>query len=225
MKPVLRRIWLGGLLLAAATSAWAHAGGSTGYASITISRSTVRYSLTLPISTLPSELAEAVRLAQTGSPLNREKLLDVIRTKIVLSAKGTRCEPGPGQVLPLAHDATSFTMLVDFACGSAVRELVVHDDIFDVLGSDHHTLAKVEAPSGTQQFAFAPDTRQAGFVFGDGGDLAHSTGSFFVMGVHHILSGYDHLLFLVGLLLPGGGLLSPWWGFSPRSPARPEGTR
>ncbi|PYO45411.1 MAG: hypothetical protein DMD84_28660 [Candidatus Rokuibacteriota bacterium] len=143
-----------------------------------------------------------------GSQLNREKLLDVIRTKVLLRAKATRCEPGPGQVLPLAHDATSFTMLVDFACGSAVGELVVHDDIFDVLGSDHHTLAKVEAPSGTQQFAFAPDTRQAGFVFGDGGDLTHSTGSFFVMGIHHILSGYDHLLFLVGLLLPGGGLLS-----------------
>jgi hypothetical protein len=208
VRLVLRRVWLGGLLLAASTSVWAHAGGSTGYASITISRSTVRYSLTLPISTLPSELAEAVRLAQTGSPLNREKLLDIIRTKILLRAKATRCEPGPGQVLPLANDATSFTMLVDFACGSAVRELIVHDNIFDVLGPDHHTLAKVEAPSGTQQFAFAPDTRQARFVFGDDGDLALSTGSFFVMGVHHILSGYDHLLFLVGLLLPGGGLLS-----------------
>jgi hypothetical protein len=31
----------------------------------------VRYSL--PISTLPSELAEAVRLTQSGSPLNRER--------------------------------------------------------------------------------------------------------------------------------------------------------
>ena len=208
MRPVLRRVWLGGLLLAAATSVWAHSGGSTGYASITISRSTVRYSLTLPIPTLPPELAEAVRLAQTGSPLNREKLLDVVRTNIVLSAKGTRCEPGPGQVLPPVHDATSVTIVVDFACGSVVRELVVQDNIFDVLGADHHTLAKVEAPSGTQQFAFAPDTRQARFVFGDDGDAAHSTRSFFLMGVQHILSGYDHLLFLVGLLLPGGGVLS-----------------
>src|SRR5207244_8309187 len=116
VSPVLRRVWLGGLLLAVSTSVWAHAGGSTGYASITISRSTVRYSLTLPISTLPSELAEVVRLAQTGSPLNREKLLDVIRTKVLLRAKATRCEPGPCQVLALAHDSTSFTMLADFAC-------------------------------------------------------------------------------------------------------------
>ena len=208
MRRALRRVGLVVTVLLAAASAWAHTGGSTGYATITISRSTVRYSLTLPSPALPSDLAEALRLAQLGSPLNREKLLDVIRTGIVLHANGTRCEPGPGQVLPSAADAPSFTMLVDFACGNAVRELVVQDNVFDALGADHHTLAKVEAPSGTQQFAFAPDTRQARFAVGADGDLARSTGSFFVMGIHHILSGYDHLLFLVGLLLPGGGLLS-----------------
>jgi hypothetical protein len=205
---VLGRVGLGVVLVATAATAWAHSGGSTGYASVTISRSTVRYRLTLPTSALPSDLAEALRLAQTNSPLNREKLLDVLRTQIVLHANGTRCEPGPGQVLASAFDATSFTMLVDFACGSVVRELVVQDNIFDLLGTDHHTLAKLEAPSGTQQFAFAPDTRQARFVVSDGGDTVRSTGSFFVLGIHHILSGYDHLMFLLGLLLPGGGLLS-----------------
>jgi hypothetical protein len=208
VRRVLGRVGLGVVLLATAATAWAHSGGSTGYALITISRSTVRYRWTLPTSALPSNLAEALRLAQTNSPLNRDKLLDVIRTQIVLHANGTRCEPGPGQVLASAFDATSFTMLVDFACGSVVRELVVQDNTFDLLGTDHHTLAKLEAPSGTQQFAFAPDTRQARFVASDGGDSARSTGSFFVLGIHHILSGYDHLIFLLGLLLPGGGVLS-----------------
>ena len=99
-------------------------------------------------------------------------------------------------------------MLVDFACGGLVRELTVQDDVFDVLGLDHHTLAKLEAPNGTQQFAFAPDTRHARFVVGEPAGVARSTGSFFVLGIDHILTGYDHLLFLIGLLLPGGGLLS-----------------
>jgi hypothetical protein len=205
----LGQIGLAALLLAgAAAGAGAHAGGTTGYATITISRSTVRYSVTLPTAALPSDLAETLRLAQGGSGQSREKLLDVLRARIVLHADGTRCEPGPGRVLPLTFDATSFTMLVDFACGSLVRELTVQDDIFDVLGPDHHTLAKLEAPGGIQQFAFAPDTRQARFAVGDSGDVARSTGSFFVLGIHHILSGYDHLLFLLALLLPGGGLLS-----------------
>ncbi|HMH78556.1 MAG TPA: hypothetical protein VK547_18110, partial [Candidatus Udaeobacter sp.] len=170
------RIGLGVLLLVAtAVAAWAHAGGSTGYASITLTRGTVRYSLTLPTSALPSDMAEALRLAQAGSAQNREKLLDVVRARIVLRAGGTRCEPGPGQLQPSAFDAPSFTMSVDYACGSEVRDLTVQDNIFDVLGPDHHTLAKLETPSATQQFAFAPDGRQARFQVGDPGTDAHAT--------------------------------------------------
>jgi hypothetical protein len=209
VRPRLGRVGLGALLLAAgAAAAWAHAGGSTGYASVTVSRSTVRYRVTLPTSALPSDLAEALRLTQDGSRPDREKLLDVLRTRIMLRAGGTRCEPGPGEVLTSAGDAPSFTMQVDFACGAMVRDLAVRDDIFDVLGPDHHTLAKLEAPGGTQQFAFTPDSREARFVVGGQGGSARETGSFFMLGIEHILSGYDHLLFLFGLLLPGGGLLS-----------------
>ena len=43
MKRPLARTGLGALLVAGAVAAaWAHAGGSTGYASITVSRTTVR---------------------------------------------------------------------------------------------------------------------------------------------------------------------------------------
>jgi hypothetical protein len=100
-------------------------------------------------------------------------------------------------------------MLVDFACGRAMRELAVRDDVFDVLGADHHTLAKVEAPGGVQQFAFAPDVRDGRFAIGpDGQRVAPSLGSFVLLGVEHILTGYDHLLFLLALLLGGGSWLA-----------------
>lgn len=42
-----------------------------------------------------------------------------------------------------------------------MRDLVVRDNIFDALGANHHTLAKIKAPGGVQQFAFAPDSREA----------------------------------------------------------------
>ena len=35
-----------------------------------------------------------------------------------------------------------------------------------------------------------------------------SAGSFFVLGIEHILTGYDHLLFLLALILRGGNLWS-----------------
>jgi hypothetical protein len=90
-----------------------------------------------------------------------------------------------------------------------VRELLVQDNVFDVLGTDYHTLARVDAPNGVQQFAFAAEARQARFAVADGpASSSPSTGSFVLLGVEHILTGYDHLLFLLGLLLRGGSWLS-----------------
>jgi hydrogenase/urease accessory protein HupE len=192
------------LLAAASATARAHTGGTTGYASIVISRGTVRYGVTLPAAALPPPLADALRLAQAGSQRNRDTLLDVLRTRIVLHADGTRCEPGPGQVVPSGPDGSSVTLQVDFACGRAMRVLSVEDDIFDVLGADHHTLARIDTSAGTQQFAFTSDSRQARFAIDELGAGPRGIGSFFVLGIHHILSGYDHLLFLVALLLRGG---------------------
>ena len=209
MSAAVRRRALAALLLLAAPAVGlAHSGGSTGYAVITISRGTVRYEATLPTTVLPSDLAEALRLAQSGHAPSREPLLDLVRKHVVLRAGDVRCEPGPGEVVPGAFPAPTFTMYVDFACGRAPRELTVRDDTFDVLGLDHHTLARVEAPGGTQQFAFAPETRLARFPVETAPPAARFTGSFVLLGIHHILSGYDHLLFVIGLLLPGGDLLS-----------------
>lgn len=208
MRSALCLVCLGMFLLAVSVGApRAHIGGTTGYASITVSRSTVRYTLTLPTASLPSDLAETLRLAQAGSQQNRDKLLDMLRRQIVLRANGTRCEPGPGEVMTAAFDATSFTMQLDFACGNAVHELVVEDNIFDVLGVDHHTLAKVEAGGETRELAFAPDSRVARVQIGAPGAGRAET-SFFKLGVEHILTGYDHLLFLFVLLLRGGRFLS-----------------
>jgi hypothetical protein len=99
-------------------------------------------------------------------------------------------------------------MFVDFACPKGLRDLEVRDDIFDTLGADHHTLAKLEWPGGTQPFAFEPNAREARVVLGGATSTARQTRSFVLLGVEHILSGYDHLLFLLGLLLPGGGWLA-----------------
>ena len=184
----------------------AHTGGSTGYASITVHGGTVRYRVTLPTAALPSQMAEELRLAQNGSPGARQRLLDVIGRSLTLRGDGVRCEPGPGRVESAAFDAPSFTMLVDFACPSRLRELDVRDDVFDVLGDNHHTLTKVEWAGGTRQFVFEPTAREARFSLG--GSTTRDTASFVLLGIEHILTGWDHLLFLLVLLLRGGGWLS-----------------
>jgi hypothetical protein len=191
--------------VAGSSGAYAHTGGSTGYAGITVSGNTIRYSLTLSPPDLPAAVAEELVRARSGRPDSRERLVGYIKDKIHLDDRGRRCEPAQGFVEVPARDVESVTLVVDFACASPVSDLRVRDDLFDVLGPNHHTLAKVQWAGGVQQLAFEPGAREGRVAIG-GPAPAHAEGSFFRLGVAHILTGYDHLLFLAALLLRGGRL-------------------
>jgi hypothetical protein len=184
------------LTAAAASPAFAHSGGSNGYASISIGPSSVRYSLTLWPATLPAAVSEQIKLARAGDGPSRDWLVGVIRDKVTLVSEGRRCEPGSGSLAHPASPAESVTFVVDFACGGDVRDLLVRDDLFDILGVDYHTLARIDTPGGTTHFAFTPETRETRVNTGRRG-----TASFVLLGIEHILTGWDHLLFLLVLLL------------------------
>lgn len=199
---------VGALAVAAAATAWGHVGGATGYASIAVRGNTIRYRLTLSPSSLQPEMAEEVARAGAGRPDSRDRLLNDIRDKIHLADQSGRCEPAQGFLEPPRPEVESVTLVVDFACASTVQQLAIRDDLFDVLGTDYHTLAKVESPRGVQQLAFDPAAREARVSLeGEPGTGGPGTG-FFRLGVEHILTGYDHLLFLAALLLRGGRLWS-----------------
>jgi hydrogenase/urease accessory protein HupE len=196
------------ICLAAASSALAHSGGSTGYASITVRDSTVRYSLTLSPSTLPPGIAEDLVRARAGREQSRDRLLGYMKEKIHISDQGRRCQPARDFMIGPRSDVESVTLVVDFACVGAVRRLAIRDDMFDVIGQDHHTLAAVESSAGVQQLAFEPGARDAQVaIAAEAPEGPHGVG-FFRLGVEHILTGYDHLLFLLALLLRGGRLWS-----------------
>jgi hypothetical protein len=194
-------------LLALATLAapcLAHTGGSTGYASIAIRGREVRYRLVLWPAAMTEAVARSLELARAGDARGRDDLLGTVRGKVSVRAQGGRCEPGEGVVEP--GDKDSVAVVVRFACPADVQDLLVRDDLFDAFGRDHHTLARLDGQGGSAQFAFTPETREARFTV-EGG-APRGVASFLRLGVEHILLGWDHLLFLVGLLLPGGGWLA-----------------
>ena len=195
---------LAAFALTASGPAFAHTGGSTGYAVAAVDRAAIRYTLTLWPATLPAAIGDELRHVRDGDAAARDRWLAALRDKIVLVADGRRCVGGAGSLVPAT--AESVTLAVEFSCAAEVRELLVRDDLFDVLGADHHTLARVDAAGRTWQLALAPDTREGRVAVhaGPAGGLL----SFIRLGVEHILTGYDHLLFLLGLLLPGGGVLA-----------------
>jgi hypothetical protein len=195
------------VVVAAAGHALGHTGGSSGYAAISAERSSVHYRLTLWPAALPAEVGEVLRQARAGKAASQARVIGFVRDKVSVIAQGKRCSAGPGSLVTGTQAGPdNVTIAVDFACGSDVRALVIRDDLFDVLGSDYHTLARIDLAGRTVQFAFSPETRETRVEADAAG--GRGLGSFVLLGIEHILTGYDHLLFLLGLLLRGGSWLT-----------------
>ncbi|MEK6209278.1 MAG: HupE/UreJ family protein [Pseudomonadota bacterium] len=184
--------------------AGAHSGGTTGFASVAVSGHTVRYSLTLH-DIPPGPLAEQMRLGQPGVVPDYQPLIEAIREKIRLANDGAPCAPSGGQLLAPSSNSISITGTVVFTCAGEVRELNIRDDMADVLGASHHTLVLLVGPGGSEQFTFEVEMREMIWSPGQKARAVRAAGSYFPFGVAHVLSGYDLLLFLLVLMLRGGG--------------------
>jgi hydrogenase/urease accessory protein HupE len=64
---------------------------------------------------------------------------------------------------------------------------------------------RLEIDGSPRELVFTPESREAPV---DAGAAQVSTLAFVRLGIEHILTGYDHLLFLAALLLRGGRLVS-----------------
>jgi hypothetical protein len=184
--------------------AGAHSGGTTGFASVAVSGDTVRYSLTLH-DIPPGPLADQMHLGQPGVAPDYRPLIDAIRGKIRVASDGAACTPAGGQLLAPSAASISITGTVAFTCAGEVRELSIRDDMADVLGGSHHTLTLLVGPGGSEQFTFEAEMREMIWSPGQKARAVRVAGSYFPSGVAHVLSGYDLLLFLLVLMLRGGG--------------------
>jgi hydrogenase/urease accessory protein HupE len=119
---------------------------------------------------------------------------------IALMLDGARL---PGTIETQAADGEAgvkFTLVFDRARGS---RLTIHSEIPDRLARGHRELVTVHGTGGRRLAERMLDTHLTALDV-DLRDEPAATliaGQFFGLGLHHILSGYDHLLFLAALLL------------------------
>ena len=117
-----------------------------------------------------------------------------------------------GRALTLRSDAMRIAQGVDgkqllettlhFPGASAASYAIRCDPLTD-LGADHRTLAKISRNGRTEQFVF-----QQGVVYLSAQQrFSAAFVQFLELGVTHIFTGYDHILFLLGLLLATARLL------------------
>lgn len=177
----------------------AHTGGATGYASVTASGQSVRYSLSLAADALAAQ-----RLDDLPAALARH---------VAIEADGRACAAVPSGVTPPTAGRASAVAVVLYACAAPVRSLAIRHDLGPLLGPDFHTLADVEWPGGREQVLFEPQRPAATFGAVDG-EARHGgtarTGfvGYLLLGIEHILFGFDHVLFVLALIMSGGRLVS-----------------
>ncbi|MGH7493434.1 MAG: DUF6702 family protein [bacterium] len=80
-------------------------------------------------------------------------------------------------------------------------------DFFDKFGGKHNNLAKMVHGENVQQAIFTIDQPRERFVIGGEMSLFAQLREFTYLGIEHIFLGYDHIMFLLGLIIIGGRLI------------------
>lgn len=171
----------------------AHEGGLLAYADIRVDGNRVRYAITLSASSAKVVAGDEAGMQRAGADLAQQ-----LAQRIAVRAGTERCTPGAAQIKP-AQAGASLEIVLDYRCPAAPRTLTIRDDSYDVLGKDVHTLAKIAWADRNETFRLDNDQRDASVSIGAATVAAPS--SFFLVGVEHFATGYDHLLFLAALLV------------------------
>jgi hypothetical protein len=119
-------------------------------------------------------------------------------------ARGDRgeCRTQPGELLYDSHVDGGYAVLrFTVRCPFRPAQLAVHYGLLFDLDPNHRGLLDVRAREGSQAFVLSQQIPTATFNLG-APDRGSQFRAFLGEGIWHIWKGYDHILFLLTLLLP-----------------------
>jgi hydrogenase/urease accessory protein HupE len=157
-----------------------------------------------------SDLDSLIHLQQTPAGEYTQSEIDAVRPALVhlildeylVSTPAGRCRLDPATTAE-AEGGDGIVLTGKWACPATVETLRVRVDFLEVFPSGHVHLAKVTFPGGqvsqrvvqAEAPAFEVEARVRFWA---------AAGKFLRLGIEHIFTGYDHIAFLIGLLLLGG---------------------
>ena len=193
------------LALAGVGDALAHV-TTTGLLRIEVTGERVLYVLSLALPELPAASAAILTAAANGDRVAAEAVAEAARRSVTVDLGGGRCRTGRVRIGGAGTNETRATIEIDFICDASHGRLDIVEDWSAFLGEHYQTLGNIRTTSGERQVTFSEASRTATVDI----DRTAATGWFdFVrLGVEHILTGYDHLLFLVALLATARGVWS-----------------
>jgi hypothetical protein len=141
-------------------------------------------------------------------------------SRLAIAADGAPCPTTITQHLIDNHSDGAYAVLRFAAvCPSVPQELQVTYRLFSDIDPQHKGLLRLQACGETRSAIFSPAAAQQTFRLAQP-SLRRQFLAYLATGVDHIWSGYDHILFLLSLLLPAvvvhrGRSWEPGEGFRP----------
>jgi hypothetical protein len=134
----------------------------------------------------------------------RALLAREIAARLTVTADGKGCPVTLVGATSTEQDGIDVQLESD--CGTRPAKLVIRCGFLEVLSSSHHHWAVVSTDGETDRPEVMVVPADLDLVIDVGAAPAASSGFFALLklGVEHILTGYDHLVFLLGLILLGG---------------------
>ena len=183
----------------------------TSYSSVEVKETHLIYTLTLDESELKNifdlDINHDGTVTKEELSLNLEEIYAHFEKKIAIIIAGESIElkRANGHVSGDSLGNVFVNLVFKQTLESPPWKLTLHVNIFDDLGPRHKNLVKIVHQNEVQQSILTIDSRAQEFSFsGKGVSLFEHGFQFLKLGIEHIVIGYDHILFLLGLIILGG---------------------
>lgn len=193
-------------LLLAAPGAAAHV-TSIASAGVTVSGDLIRYDLTVSRHDLAvalgmkTDLKTAVPAAEFEQRANA--LAEYLGERLIVTAQDAACVLAEPR-LDFPPQSDLLRVRIAFRCPAAVTRLAITYRLFFDIDPKHNNITVVRLPNRQRSFLLNPSFKKIELNVEQAAVVESWTtrfGSVFVLGVKHILIGYDHILFLLALLI------------------------
>ena len=151
------------------------------------------------------------QLSELEITKHQQKLQEFLQEKIKLTAAESQSEtlvikPTIAKKIPsnlIATPDTHSSLLLQYRWKTPIEQLQMHYALFVPGVNTARCLAQVFRAGQVDNLVFTPDSPNAALI---DAPILQQISSFIRLGIEHIWTGYDHILFLISLLMLGGEL-------------------
>ncbi len=151
------------------------------------------------------------QLSDSEVTIHQKDLQEFLNEKIRLTAAGQKSETliikaTTATKIPsnlVATPDTHSSLLLKYYWPEPIQQLQMHYELFVPGVNTARCLAQVFRADRVDNLVFTPDSQNAALI---DAPIGQQISSFIKLGIEHIWTGYDHILFLISLLMLGGEL-------------------